>query len=496
MPSATSPRPQRRASLARSGLRDPFARYHRARLASNRARNFIQGECLVPTGRGMGRPYRLRPVHRRWLRAALDSDALVTIVSGPRGMGKTGWIAAVAVWALFDRDGADVIICSTSMRQAMKGYGRAVRIIETSVRMTDTAMVYRNKADPYVELPSRGSFLRPLPAEERYIVGESPTMILIDEVGYVERDTYEAMQTSLGKADDAALVAFGTPGLGVIATDARPNLMYQLREQARGSTPPGGLRYIEHAARPSDDPADRRSWKRANPLLGDLVDPRAVALDLATMPPARFGQMRLGLWTQHESAWMPTDAWDALELDRSPLDDGALVSLGFDGSIRRDSTALVAFEPSRARLVVLGHWTGQRDGDAIPRDEVMATIDRAFERYAVSALYADPWHWRGELQELEARLGERVLEWNTAAVSRMAPASDAFMAAVLQRELVWDGTPALRAHVLAAIAKRTAAGDIIARDARRPRDTDLATAAILAFEASRTYIEPPRPAIY
>ena len=496
MPTAVSPRPKRRSSYGGRYKSDIFTRYQRSKVRSRRYRRFIESECLVPTGRGLGKPYRLRPTHRVWLREAFDYGALTTLVSGPRGMGKTGWMAAVAVAALFDIEGADIIIASTSLRQAMKAYGRAVRIIETSGRMTDEAMVYRNKADPYVEIPTRGSTLRPLPAEEKYIVGESPSTILVDEIGYVDRDTYEAMQTSLGKADDATLVGFGTPGLGVIAGDGEPNVMYQLREQTRGESPPADLRYVEHAARTTDDPADKRSWKRANPLLGDLVDPRAVALDLATMPPARFGQMRLGLWTQHESAWMPLESWDALDVDTSELEEGAVVALGFDGSIRRDSTALVAYEASRGRLVVLGHWTGARDGPAIPRGDVMAAIDRAFTRYNVVAMYADPWHWRSEIEELAERLGDRVLEWNTASIRRMAPASDAFMAAVMLRELTWDGTPAMRSHVLAAVAKRTSVGDIIARDARRPLDTDLATAGILAYEASRSYVEPVKPAIY
>jgi len=448
---------------------------------------------MVPMGKGMGKPYLLRKPHKRWLREAFDSHALTTVISGPRAMGKTGWMAAVGVWALFDREGADVLFLGTSMRAAQRAYQRAVRIIELNTRLADEALVYRTKADPWVELPLRGSMMRPLPAEERYIVGEAPTLILIDELGYVSHETYEAMQTSLGKSQRATMAAFGTPGVGVVDSDTTPNQMWQLRTLSRSESPPPDLRYIEHAADPADDPADVRTWRKAyDGVLGDLVTERAVAHDFATMPGPRFGQMRLGLWTDHEAAWMPRSAWDQLVVDSSPLEQGALVSLGFDGSVSRDSTALVAYEPARSRLVVLGHW----DTDPIPREEVMATVERAFSEYHVSRLYADPWWWRVELQELAQRLGEeRVLEWNSASVARMGPASDAFLAAVLQEQMSWDGTPALRAHMLNAVAKATAAGDVIARDARRPRDTDLATASILAYEASRTWDEPARPFI-
>lgn len=479
---------RRRASFTETDS-DVYTRHTKARKRSTRYQHFIEAECIVPTGRGMGKPYKLRPTHKGWLREAFDHDYLTIVVSGPRGMGKTGWMAAVGVAALYEQPGAQVLFCSTAMRTAMQAYGRAVRIIELNERLGEEAMIYRNKADPWAELPTRGSMMRPLPADERYIVGQSPTIILLDEVGYISPATLETMQTSLGKSDGAMLVAFGTPGIGVVDSDSTPNQMWRLRQMAYAEEPPASLRYIEHAARPTDDPGDKRTWKRANPLLGDLVNERAVAHDYATMPAHRFGQMRLGLWTDHESAWMPRDAWTQLDIDPTPLEPGALITLGFDGSIRRDSTALVAYELARGRLVVLGHWTGE-----IRRDEVMATIDRAFTDYNVNALYADPWYWREPLQELAERLGEtRVVEWNTASISRMGPASDAFMTAVLKGELVHDGSEALTAHMFNGVARRTAAGDVIARDARKPRDTDLAIASILAYEAARTWVDMPSP---
>lgn len=491
-----TPRPHRRSTFAASRS-DLFTKYQGARIASNRARRFIETECLVPEGTGLGQPYRLRPTHRRWLRRALDHEKLTVVISGPRGMGKTGWMAAVGVWALYDRPGAQVLFISTSGRTAQIAYQRAVRIIETSDRLRKQAMVYRNKADPWTELPLRGSVMRPLPAEEKYIVGQAPTIVLLDEIGYVSHDVLEAMQTSLGKTPGSVLIAFGTPGLGVVDSDSTPNQMWQLRQLARSESPPPDLEYIEHAAQPGADPAAIATWRQAyGELLDDLTSSRAVAHDFATLPPSRFGQMRLGLWTDHENAWMPRSAWEALTIDDRPLEPGAIISLGFDGSVGghlgNDSTALVAYEVASSRLVVLGHWKGE-----IRRQDVLDTIEQAFTRYSVQRMYADPPWWRSELQQLAEQLGDDlVIEWNTASAPRMGPASDAFLAAVLKRELQHDGHQALRAHVLNAVAKRTAAGDVVTRDARRPRDTDLAIAAILAYEAARTWTEPPTPAIW
>ena len=50
----------------------------------------------------------------------------------------------------------------------------------------------------------------------------------------------------------------------------------------------------------------------------------------------------------------PEVLWDALEVSPGDCPDGAIVSLGFDGSVSGDCTALVAYEHATGRLVVLG----------------------------------------------------------------------------------------------------------------------------------------------
>lgn len=482
------PGPSARRSTFRAPQTDLWTRYDKPRWSrSRRAIAFIEGECRVPMGRNVGKPYRLLPYQKRLLKVALDSGCLVCILSGPRGIGKSGLVAPLMVYALYEREGAQVLAISTGMRTAGIAYGRAVRIIEASPRLREQAMVYRNAAEPWVELPDRGATLRPLPSEERHIVGFAPTLIVVDEVGYVSHATYEAMQTSLGKMPDTLLLGVGTPGLSAI-DETGANLMYRLREQAMGDDPPAGLRYVEYAARQGDDPADWRTWKRANPGLGVLVDRKAVALDYGTMSPARFGQMRLGLWTQQESALIPMEAWDALDVEPGPVQPGTAVALGFDGSVSRDATALWAYELASGRLVELGYWQREPSDRTwkVPRAEVAARVAHAFDTYDVVAMYADPWHWRTELQTWAAAYGEdRVVEWNTAAPARMGPATDAFVQAVYKRELLTDGSQTLRAHALAAIAKTTPQGAVIVKDARKPMLVDAAVAAIAAYEAGR-----------
>ena len=476
---------------------DIFTKYASIQPRSARWIAFIEGECMVPSGRHAGELYRLREWQKDRLRQALDG-ALVFVWSGPRGITKTGLGAALLVAALYDQLGVEVSSVSTGMRTSRLSFDRAVRIIDLNPRLAEQALVLTNAADPRVELPTRGSKLFPLPAEEKYIVGGAPYFQLVDEVGYVDTGTYEAMQTACGKVPGGLLFACGTPGLGTADTVGNPNIMYQLRQAAFGEDPPEGLVYLEDAAHPNDDPADPETWRKANPGAGDLVELASIRLDYRTMSPARFAQMRLGIWSQHESAWMQAELWDQLQVDSAPLAPGAAIALGFDGSTSGDATALVAIDVETGRLVLLQAWVRPLGNRAwrVPRADVDLAVDAAFTAYNVVMMLADPWGWQSELQAWAERYGVKVQAFNTAAATRMAPATDAFMTSAVTGTLQWDGTPLLREHALAAVAKRTAVGEVIVKDARRPQQHDALTAAILAHEARRTAVPDVVPAIY
>jgi phage terminase large subunit-like protein len=479
----------------------PFDYLSKYRLRSRQAQGFVERECIVPSGRGLGKPYRLRAFQVRLLRATLDDpEVRVAVWSLPRGAGKTGLVAALALWLLYEREGADVIVASTGMRTARLSFDRAVRMVGSNDRLADQAIYYANAVAPMLELPERGSTLRPLPAEEPHLVGQSPTAVIVDEVGFVTQATYRVLQTALGKADRTLLLGVGTPGLGVVEQGDQPNVMYQLRGVAAGRDAPRALVYLEHAAPADADPSKPSTWRKANPGAGVFVSLDAIRTDYETLSLQTFAQYRLGLWGQHERAWVRAEAWDALTHEPGLPEPGAAVALGFDGSSSRDSTALVALELDRNRLHVLGHWSAPTDssrrGWRVPRRDVQDAIADAFDLYRVVGLFADPYLWRSELQEWADRWGADVVqELDSARAAKMGPASDAFLADVQQGRLSTDGSEALRAHVLSAVAVTTKAGDVITKDARRPSHIDLAVAAILAHEAARV-LDVPLPVIY
>jgi phage terminase large subunit-like protein len=145
-------------------------------------------------------------------------------------------------------------------------------------------------------------------------------------------------------------------------------------------------------------------------------------------------------------------------------------------------------------LFVVDVWANPGDrGWRVPRAQVDQVVAAAFERWDVLELAADPWGWRTEIESWAKRHGERrVLEWNTAAAQRMAPATDRLYQAVMTQALTHDGDARLASHVAHCVAKSTPLGDLVTKDKRgSPRKIDAAVAAIVAFDRAAWHTNRP-----
>ena len=96
--------------------------------------------------------------------------------------------------------------------------------------------------------------------------------------------------------------------------------------------------------------------------------------------------------------------WAARKTTRT-LEEGERVGLGFDGSRSRDATALVActHDGFLVPLAIEERPANAGDGWLIDRPVIHRAVEDAFDRFEVGFLYADPWHWRDELDEWGAR---------------------------------------------------------------------------------------------
>jgi phage terminase large subunit-like protein len=229
------------------------------------------------------------------------------------------------------------------------------------------------------------------------------------------------------------------------------------------------------------------TWLDVDRLIEEIYDPAT--------PASMSRRFYLNQLTASEDAWVAPHEWHAC-VAAEPPDYDAPITLGFDGSVRDDSTALVACGLD-GRLELVGCWE-KPDGPAgedwqVDRVAVDAAVARTFETRAVVAFYCDPAHWQdyvdrwtseyGERLEVKATLG-RPLEWWTNRQRAMAEALARFHDAVLDRRLCHDEDPVLTRHILNARRRINRSGVAIAKEhPASARKIDAAMAACLAYEA-------------
>ena len=443
---------------------------------AKRRERFIGEYLITPRGRGAGEPFKLRPFQREIIRGTFAPGIRTALVSIPRANGKTMLAAALGIAEMFVGDpSAEVLVVASDQRQANITLRYARRMVELNPVLEERVHVYADR----LYLPENDAVLLPLPAEPGALHGHDPSLLVVDELHVVTEAVWEAVTSMTGKRPQSTTLAISTPAA---STDS---IMWKLVEHGRqGSDRSFYLK--EFAAPEGCDVDDRKAWGAGNPALA-CRDPFLAedGLEAArkTIRESVFRQLRLGMWVSGVESWLPWGAWNLCQFDRV-VQPKERVVLAFDGSASGDSTALVGCTID-GHIWIEGIW--ENPGDPrwrIPREQVTNAVDIAMQKYTVIELACDPWGWRSEIEEWASRHGDRrVVEWNTAAAQRMAPATDRLYQAVATRRVTHDGDQRLAAHMAHCVAKPTPMGDLVSKDKRgSPRKIDAAVAAIVAHD--------------
>lgn len=413
---------------------------------------FAREYLKVPKGTGAGKPFRLR----RWQldivrqvypqRGARPRQGLVSM---PRGNGKTGLAAVLALYGLFadEQAGAQVLTVASDERQARHVFNACRRMIELDERLAEQVQVFSDR----IYLPHTDSTLAPLPAEPAALQGWDPTLVVVDELHVVGEATWEAMALAAGKRATSLTLAISTP-----AADTEC-VMWKLVQYGREHPDDASFVLVEHAAPDGCPLDDEAAWKAGNPALGDFLHIDALRATLKTTREPAFRRFRLGQWVGQVDRWLPWGSWEAVAEPAREVKWREKVVLAFDGSASGDSTALVG-RTMDGHLFTVGLWEHPPDDPRwrVPRQEVGAAVDEAFRKYDVTELACDPWGWRSEIEAWASKHGKRrVVEFNTGAAQRMAPATDRLYQAVVTGACSHDGNPRFAAHVGNAVAKAT-----------------------------------------
>lgn len=223
---------------------------------------------------------------------------------------------------------------------------------------------------------------------------------------------------------------------------------------------------------------DAASWSNLDGIYAEFRDPAADEADNR--------RYWLNQVVKATDQWIDADLWRARADPDAEVGVGEAITLGFDGSITDDSTALIGCRLTDGHLWVVDLWE-KPDGDRywqVDRSAVDAAMADAMRRYRVVRAYCDPALWQDTLDRWGQDWPKIVAGWPTNRERAMAFALERMHTAVATGELSHSDDARLTRHILNARRRRVRSGDVIAKDGTHsPRKIDAAIAACLAYEA-------------
>jgi len=337
----------------------PAWKHKRSRVA--RIIAFIES-LPVTKGIYVGRKMRLLPGQRQFVetvygRLAPDGRRRIKIAikSEPRGNGKTGLCAALALAHLLGPEcepRGEVYSCAYSKLQAALIFAELKSIIEAVPEFEARCNIQRfGKVIEVLEGDGAGSIYESLSADDKRAHGLAPSCWIYDEFAQAPNsDLLNSLRTSMGKRSEALGIIISTQA----ANDQHP-LSQLIDDAALGEDP---TMYLQLAAAPVDvDIFDEATWYGCNEALGkylDLNEFRAQAGQAKRLPSlrAKFENLRLNKRIDANLQYISDSDWMqcAAPLDMKEL-AGKPCYGGLDLSQTTDMSALVLYWPHNGAVL-------------------------------------------------------------------------------------------------------------------------------------------------
>ncbi|QIG58481.1 terminase large subunit [Arthrobacter phage DrSierra] len=274
----------------------------------------------------------------------------------------------------------------------------------------------------------------PITANSATQEGARPSFAIMDETHHWTdsnggQKLARVVRRNLAKSRDGAARVVETTNAHEPGHDSVAEKSYLAwRAMVEGRTTSKGLLYDTREAPADIDLADEAavlnglraaygdaSWVDLDRILAEVYDPDT--------PPEEARRFYLNQIVAAADSWIAPPEWmknrrDDLEPLRfgdpnSKTNKGDIVTLGFDGSLTDDSTALVACRVSDGASFLLAVWEKPEgpkgQGWEVPKDQVRDAIDFAFSTLDVVAFFSDVAYWETDVDAWRDAYGERLL---------------------------------------------------------------------------------------
>lgn len=308
--------------------------------------------------------------------------------SVPRKCGKSAVAAGVAAYLLVaDGEHApEVFSLAGSAPQARLVFREASLMMQGSPMLRHAGKFYRS----VIEVPENAGLYRVISNRADLAHGLNPSGAVVDEY-HVHRsgELRTAIQTGTGARAQPLTVTIST------VPAARSGPMWEL---LRPHWAPTDLDRVDPhtylwwvGLRDSDDVADPRAWRRANPA--SWITDTYLTRQWDKLAPAAFEQLhgnripaaRAGSWLHSMAEWDACAATPAINPDRPCV-------IGVDAAPKRDLTAVVLAQLDQAGRVHARCWTFAADPDVgwLDFDLVEGLIRDLAREYWVARIVVDP----------------------------------------------------------------------------------------------------------
>ena len=490
----------------------------------NRNIKWIEQYCVVPEGRDVGKPVKLRPWQKAEIRKIYDNPhgTRRAILSFGRKNGKTAISAFLLLLHLCGpeaRPNSQLFSAAQSRDQAAILFALAAKIVRMSPGLSSFVGIRDTAKQLYC--PELGTLYRALSAEASTAYGLSPVFIVHDELGQVKgprSPLYEALETATGAQENPLSIIISTQA----PTDA--DLLSVLIDDAKTGADPRTVLSL-YTADPDADPFEAETIKQANPAFGDFQNAEevlAMAEDARRMPSreAEYRNLILNQRIEASNPFIVRSVWESCGDPPIESFEGLPVYGGLDLSEVNDLTALVLIAPHDGRWHVrptfwlpgeglyerarrdrvpydVWHEQGYLEttpGRSIEYEWVAHYLRDLFERYDIRKIAFDRWNWRHLRPWLE-RVGfgeddlERFVEFGQGYQS-MSPALRTLESDLLNGKMAHGKHPVLSMCAANAVVQSDPSGNRkLAKDKSRGRIDGMVALAMARAVAETAELE-------
>lgn len=445
----------------------------------------------------------------------------IAIKSEPRGNGKTGLVAGLALAHLLGPEAeprGEIYSAAIDKLQAGIIFREMKAIVEAVPDFAARTNIMRfQKTIEVLSGDGEGSIYEALSADDRRAHGLAPSLWIYDEFAQAKNaELLDNLRTAMGKRTRSLGIVISTQA----ANDQHP--LSELIDDALLGTDPSV--YVQLRAAPEDaDPFAESTWHGCNEALGhflDLEEFRSQARMAKRLPSflAKFRNLRLNQRIDAEVRYIADSDWMqcGAPVDAEAL-KGATCIAGLDLSQTTDMTALVLFFPDTGDVLPF-YWLPAdglmardekegtpyrvwRDrgylettsGKAINYDAIVLRLAEIAATYNVQAVAYD----RAFIKQLQRRLDDMgvqvpLQEFGQGWVS-MSPAVQLLEAAVLDRRIRHGGHPILRWNLSNVKIDMDPAGNRKVTKKRAPGHVDGIVSLLMAMGLAAKL---PAPVIY